>query len=148
MRSFPFLVACLPLASAFLPAPAPAIPSPLRALTTQAPAPNPDLQGMVGATIETGGKVWDPLGVSNYVPASWAREAELANGRSAMLATVGWVAPQWFGLWDASDVSTADPIKAVFEADAQWWAQFVLFCGVIEANKVPPPPPLSPPSLP
>ncbi|KAL3775776.1 hypothetical protein ACHAWO_003625 [Cyclotella atomus] len=39
-------------------------------------------------------KVFDPLGLSDYVPVDWARRAELSNGRSAMLATVGWFFPK------------------------------------------------------
>ncbi|GMH81537.1 hypothetical protein TrST_g5588 [Triparma strigata] len=98
--------------------------------------PNPELNSFTGAFIETGGRVWDPWGLSNWVPPSWAREAELANGRSAMLATVGWVWPKWFGAFPGfDDVTTTDPIGALTQADPQWWAQFILFCGVIEFNK-------------
>lgn len=98
-------------------------------------APSADLlnSGLVGASLETGSKVWDPWGLSNWVPAEYARAAELANGRSAMLATVGWVFPKYIGHF-AGDVST-DPVEAIFQADPQWWAQFVLLCGVCEANK-------------
>lgn len=52
-----------------------------------------------------------------------------------MLATVGWVWPKYFGTFDSTDVTTTDPIKAIFEADPQWWAQFIVFCGTIEAIK-------------
>ena len=65
---------------------------------------------MTGAYIETGKRVWDPWGLSNWVPPSYARECELANGRSAMLATVGWVWPKWFGTFESQDVTTTDPI--------------------------------------
>ncbi|GMI42969.1 hypothetical protein TrCOL_g3850 [Triparma columacea] len=97
---------------------------------------NPELDGMTGAFIETGGRVWDPWGMSNWVPVDYAREAELANGRSAMLATVGWVWPKWFGVFPGfTDVTTTDPVDAALQADTQWWAQFIILCGVIEANK-------------
>merc|ERR1719231_361793 len=72
---------------------------------------NPELDSMTGAFIETGKRVWDPWGLSNYVPPAYAREAELANGRSAMLATVGWVWPKWFGMFAATDVTSTDPIE-------------------------------------
>ena len=52
-----------------------------------------------------------------------------------MLATVGWVWPKWFGLFDSDDVTTTDPIDAIMQADPQWWAQFLIFCGTIEAYK-------------
>ena len=78
---------------------------------------------------------WDPLGLSDYVPADWARRAELSNGRSAMLATVGWFFPKLFGTFDSQDVTTLDPVDAVLQADPQWWAQFVVLCGVFETWK-------------
>ena len=47
-----------------------------------------------------------------------------------MLATVGWVWPKWFGAFPGfDDVTTLDPIDAITQADPQWWAQFILFCG-------------------
>lgn len=95
----------------------------------------PGYEDMVGIDVETGKKFFDPWGLSQYIPAKWAREAELANGRSAMLATVGWFWPAKFGLFDSTDVTTLDPIKAIGEADPQWWAQFIIFCGTIEAIK-------------
>lgn len=52
-----------------------------------------------------------------------------------MLATVGWVWPAFAGTFASDDVTTKDPIKAIFEADPQWWAQFLVFCGTIEAIK-------------
>jgi hypothetical protein len=78
---------------------------------------------------------FDPLGLAEYIPAEWARKAELSNGRSAMLATVGWFFPYSVYKFDSDDVTSADPMKAILEADPQWWAQFVIFCGVIEAIK-------------
>ena len=77
---------------------------------------------------------WDPLNLSDYIPPERARAAELANGRSAMLATVGYVFPKWFGHF-AGDVSADDPIAAIGQADLQWWAQFIIFCGTIEGIK-------------
>jgi len=80
-------------------------------------------------------KVFDPLGLSDYLPVDWARRAELSNGRSAMLATVGWFFPKVFGTFASSDVTTTDPIDAIFQADPQWWAQWLLICGVFETWK-------------
>lgn len=78
---------------------------------------------------------FDPWGLSQWMPAKWAREAELANARSAMLAVVGWGWPKNFGTFDSQDVTTTDAVDAIMQADPQWWAQFVIFCGTIEAFK-------------
>jgi len=94
-----------------------------------------DYEGMSGITFETGNKLFDPLGLTEYLPAKYAREAELSNGRSAMLATVGWFFPQVVGTFQGDDVTTTDPIDAILQADPQWWAQFIVFCAVIENLK-------------
>eukprot|EP00542_Grammatophora_oceanica_P011178 CAMPEP_0194028216 /NCGR_PEP_ID=MMETSP0009_2-20130614/2246_1 /TAXON_ID=210454 /ORGANISM="Grammatophora oceanica, Strain CCMP 410" /LENGTH=200 /DNA_ID=CAMNT_0038667547 /DNA_START=47 /DNA_END=649 /DNA_ORIENTATION=- len=91
-----------------------------------------ELEGMIGADVETGGRIYDPWGLNEWLPADYARKAELSNGRSAMLATVGWVWPKWFGLFDSDDVTTTDPIDAILQADSAWWAQFAFLCMVIE----------------
>lgn len=52
-----------------------------------------------------------------------------------MLATVGWFFPKIFGTFDSQDVTTTDPIDAILQADPQWWAQWVLICGVFETWK-------------
>ena len=66
-------------------------------LTTSVPSrsryfpysPSPKaLAGHVGAA-----DGFDPLGISDKVPMFWLREAELKHGRVAMLAFVGFVAP-------------------------------------------------------
>ena len=77
---------------------------------------------------------FDPLNLSDWAPVEHLRAAELANGRSAMLATVGYVFPKYFYHFDG-DVTVDDPIAAIGQADLQWWAQFVIFCGTIEAYK-------------
>jgi len=52
-----------------------------------------------------------------------------------MLATVGWFWPSVVGTFDSDDVTTTDPWDAIWQADPQWWAQFILFCGVVEGVK-------------
>jgi Chlorophyll A-B binding protein len=52
-----------------------------------------------------------------------------------MLANVGWFWPKLVGTFESDDVTTTDPIEAILQADPQWWAQFVVFCGTIEAIK-------------
>jgi len=94
-----------------------------------------DADAMVGIDVETGGKFFDPLNFSEYIPGEQARTTELANGRVAMLANVGWFWPKVVGTFDSQDVTTTDPIDAIMQADPQWWAQFVILCGTIEAWK-------------
>ena len=77
---------------------------------------------------------FDPFGLAQWAPADVLRKAELAHGRSAMLAVVGWEVPKIF-MFDSADVASPDPIKAILDADSQWWAQFVILCGTIEAIK-------------
>ena len=43
-----------------------------------------------GATVEVGGKPFDPLGLAVYRDFGELRECEIKNGRVAMLATVRW----------------------------------------------------------
>ena len=72
--------------------------------------------------------------LAQWAPVDHLRKAELANGRSAMLATVGWLFPKVVGTLEGP-VDTVDPIDAFFKSDTQWWAQFIVFCGTIEAIK-------------
>jgi hypothetical protein len=78
---------------------------------------------------------FDPLDLAQWAPIDHLRKAELANGRSAMLATVGWAFPKFF-MFPGGPIDTADPIDAFFKADLQWWAQFIIFCGTIEGIKM------------
>lgn len=52
-----------------------------------------------------------------------------------MLATVGWFWPTVVGTFNSDDVTTTDPLEAIMQANPQWWAQFIIFCGTIEAIK-------------
>ena len=94
-----------------------------------------DLTSIPGASIECGDEVWDPLELAQWRDINELRATELANGRAAMLASVGWVWPQLFGLWKGGAVTTTDPIDAIMQVPTVAWAQFVVFCGAIEANK-------------
>ena len=75
------------------------------------------------------------MNLSEWLPVEYARKAELSNGRSAMLATVGWFFPAIVGTFNSDDVTTTDPVDAIMQADPQWWAQWVLICGVFESIK-------------
>lgn len=72
----------------------------------------------VGASIEAGGKVWDPLGLlkihainPNVLPhPKWWVESEIKHCRIAMLASVGAFASQW-GLTIPGYTAVADPVE-------------------------------------
>jgi len=94
------------------------------------------LQGMVGTSVELGRNVWDPLEVAQWRDLDEMRACELANGRVAMLACFGWVAPQVNGLWGTGlPVKTTDPIDAIQQVPTAAWVQFIGFCGVLEAAR-------------
>jgi hypothetical protein len=73
------------------------------------------------------------MNLADFIPAEWARKTELSNGRSAMLATVGWFFPSVVGTF-TGDVTT-DPVDAIMQSSPQWWAQFVVLCAVFEGIK-------------
>jgi len=69
---------------------------------TPVPGSGKAVQNMVGADVETGSEVWDPMGFSRlydinfdmnmvmtYPHVQWLREAEIKHGRVCMLAFVG-----------------------------------------------------------
>lgn len=95
-----------------------------------------ELSTMLGVSVETGNKVFDPLKLAQWRDVDQLRASELANGRSAMLAVVGWVWPQIFGLWPGGKVTTTDPVEAITKVDPIAWAQIIVFCGCLEAAKV------------
>lgn len=51
-----------------------------------------------------------------------------------MLATLGWVWPKYISHLDGP-VPTDDAVGAILKSDPQWWAQFLLVCGLIEGAK-------------
>jgi len=102
------------------------------------------LESMVGVSVEMGRAVWDPLEVAQWRDLDEMRACELANGRVAMMASVGWVWPQVFGLWSVNQggtlisglpVKTTDPIDAIQQVPTAAWVQIIGFCGVLEAAR-------------
>ena len=78
---------------------------------------------------------FDPLGFSEYNDVKWMREAELKNGRVAMLAVVGWLVtsagihlPSETGLY-----SVTNPIDAFFHVGPSVMGQIFCFCGALES---------------
>lgn len=108
------LASLLSMASAFAPANQARSTTSLSAEKSQAipflPKPA-NLEGYLG---DVG---FDPLGVSDYVPMDYLREAELKHGRICMLAWTGWVAvdtgmrvlPVPTG-WEGLDVKSAHDV--------------------------------------
>jgi len=112
-------------------------PSPVsRSRATVVDAGTADLGTMAGVSVECGGKVFDPLALAQWRDVEELRDAEIANGRSAMLACVGWLWPQFFGLWHSGPVTTADPVAAIAQVPMLAWIQIIVGIGVLEAAKV------------
>lgn len=139
MRSVALILACSGV-SAFVPAasntPAKTIMKDGEArwqLGADGPGPWTSLDSLVGGGIEVGDVPWDPLDLAQWRDPKEMRECELANGRSAMLASVGWAWPQLYGLWSTDHVSTVDPVAAIPQVEMLAWAQIIGFCGIIQA---------------
>ncbi len=111
-----------------------------------------------GISTETGGVVWDPLGLSAKMDAgnlNLMRAAELKHGRVAMLATVGWAwmatgshfegmisTKSGISFADVSAAATGDgnPLTAAALVPGGGMWQIILACGVLEVaweNKYP-----------
>lgn len=73
---------------------------------------------------------FDPLGFSDNFDMKWLREAEIKHGRSAMLATVGFVMQQYWTLPGMTHVDDAN--LAPTAAGAASMLQIVFWGGVIE----------------
>jgi len=107
-------------------------PAPARRTGTQLKAA---LNDMPGYDIETSGKPFDPMGLAEYAPLDFLRQAELKHGRVAMLAWVGWLAPEVTGILPAGDITSAHAWDALAQCDPQGWFQIVGLCGIIEASQ-------------
>jgi nitrite reductase/ring-hydroxylating ferredoxin subunit len=120
---------------------------------TPVPGSEKMLGTMVGADVETGGEIWDPMGFAKlydrnfdfnnvmvYPHVQWLREAELKHGRVCMLAFVGMVVQQWYQIPGLPQ--QPDWIKALDECYASPVAQLGLvqisvFAMVVEGNSNP-----------
>merc|ERR1719409_575052 len=70
-------------------------------------APACQSSGLPGA--ETG---FDPLYFSDFLDIKWLREAELKHGRICMIATLGMIVPEMYGLPNYPGFTT-NPVDAV-----------------------------------
>jgi len=95
-----------------------------------------DLSTMTGVSVETGSKVFDPLGLAEWGDLEYLRASELANGRCAMLAFLGWCWPQFVGTFPGGPAQgVTDPIEAISKVPPAAWAQMLVAGGVFEAWK-------------
>ncbi|KAL1519699.1 hypothetical protein AB1Y20_023209 [Prymnesium parvum] len=109
---------------------------------------------MVGVSVETGGKVWDPLKLSEKMDEGnlkLMRAAELKHGRVAMLANVGWAwtatGTHFEGMISSSQklsfaeiAAASDPIAAAAKVPAAGIWQMIFAIGALEVfweNKYP-----------
>jgi len=85
-----------------------------------------NLGGLVGGEAE-----FDPLGFSDLIDIKWLREAELKHGRVCMLATIGFVAEQYWQLpgFDAAP----DALQAIYVAPANATGVLLFLAGYIES---------------
>lgn len=107
-----------------------------------------------GISVETGGKVWDPLGFTEKMDdenLNLMRAAELKHGRVAMLATVGWAwtatGTHFDGMLSTSQgisfgdlAAMSDPIAAASKMPGAGIWQMILAIGSLEVyweNKYP-----------
>ncbi|OLP84099.1 Fucoxanthin-chlorophyll a-c binding protein F, chloroplastic [Symbiodinium microadriaticum] len=87
-------------------------------------------------------KYFDPLGMAKEDDAEDFRRrrmAEIKNGRVAMLATIGYIAPEYFRLpgycSPSADLKFADipnGVQALYKMPAEGWAQIACFIGFLE----------------
>ncbi|CAM9814572.1 unnamed protein product [Pylaiella littoralis] len=91
------------------------------------------LEAIGGYDVETMNKPLDPLNLAKYIPAEKLRKYETVHCRVAMLACVGYAFPQIFGMFDATDVTSANGIDAILQTSPEALAQIVGACGIAEA---------------
>lgn len=84
-----------------------------------------NLDGMVG---DIG---FDPLGFATMFPIKFLREAELKNGRVAMLAVVGWLVSELVHVPGAA-YQSENPVDAMAAVGPGPMLQIFLFCGFLE----------------
>lgn len=99
------------------------------------------LETMAGKTEPLG--IWDPLGLATDIPAGrlyWFREAELKNGRTAMMAVVGIIVTENFRpFWDDSTewVSGVQSHWASEAVDNTFWPALFILGGLFELATYP-----------
>ena len=80
-----------------------------------------------------GNEEFDPLGFGEMFDMKYLREAEIKNGRVAMLAIVGCLAPE-FGLhFPGEAFSHANPIVAAVSVPPAAWGALIFAAGCVES---------------
>ncbi|CAK9110075.1 unnamed protein product, partial [Durusdinium trenchii] len=87
-----------------------------------------NLGGLVGGEAE-----FDPLGFSDTFDVKWLRESELKHGRVCMLATVGFVAEQYWNFPGGSETPMMLP-QAIYTAPPNLTALLIFIAGYIESS--------------
>merc|ERR1719506_291612 len=68
-----------------------------------------------------------PNGRGGISSGKWFREAELTHGRVAMLAALGWIAPELFGRFPQASEYSLNPLEAVNQVGPQiFWGFFLI----------------------
>merc|ERR1712228_654871 len=101
------------------------------------------LESMPGATAPLG--VWDPLKLAANIPAGqlyFYREAELKNGRVAMLGFLGVILNDKLGVhpWFSSGNEYVSAVQSHFSIDPypqKFWISLLLACGLFEFSSFP-----------
>lgn len=83
-------------------------------------------------TLPGGESLFDPLGFSSMFDLTFLREAEIKHGRICMLATLGWIFPEFYHL-PAPAYTATNPLEAVTAVGFLPIAQIVLLIVVCEA---------------
>ncbi|CAK9032933.1 unnamed protein product [Durusdinium trenchii] len=86
-----------------------------------------NLGGLVGGEAE-----FDPLGFSDTFDVKWLRESELKHGRVCMLATIGFVAEQYWNFPGCPE--TPDALQAIYTAPPNLTALLIFIAGYIESS--------------
>merc|ERR1712028_23441 len=102
---------------------------------------------MGGATLpmsQSAGMYWDPLGMSadgDMLAFRRRREAEIKNGRVAMIACIGYITPEYLrfpGFCSPSnDLKFTDipnGVAALYKIPAEGWAQIGVFVAFLELS--------------
>lgn len=113
---------------------APSVSAPTTALNAMSKA-IPFLTAPKGLDGYIGNEEFDPLGLAELFDIKFMREAEIKHGRVAMLATVGFVLPEFgvrFPGAPADIYGHTNPIKAATAVPPSAWASLIVLSGIIE----------------
>jgi len=82
---------------------------------------------------------FDPMGISTTITdlngdLKYVREAEIIHGRLAMLACLGWIAPEFVRIpGPVYGAISSDPVLAQFQVPGEAWLQIFIFIAFSES---------------